>query len=82
MPKINWEELSEFKHHLQQERVIICGVLLALKQNEELDKPKFIERLKVLDSRLESFENHLIDIIEKYSEENNDRGNSTMGTVN
>ena len=56
MPKINWEEISELKHSLSQERVIICGV---------------IARLKTLDKRLEQLEEKLVELIMKHTEEDN-----------
>lgn len=76
MPDINWEEFSELKHHTQQERTIICGILLTLKSKQELDKDKFIMRLEILDKRLESFEHHLISLILKYEVEENEEVNN------
>ena len=54
MPKINWEEFSEIKHQLSQERTIISGEIL---------------RLKKFDERLEIFEDKLIALIEKHGDE-------------
>jgi len=76
MPKINWEEFAEIKHATQQERVIVCAATMRLRRLG-LNDPEIehaINRLSVLDKRLEAFENYLVSIILKYEIENNNKG--------
>ena len=71
MPEINWEEFSEIKHATSQERVIICGAKMRLSRiNRKLKDPDIehaINRLDILDTRLETFENYLVSLITKYA---------------
>ena len=70
MPTINWEEISDIKHQISQERTIIVGATFALKQS--------IEKLDILDKHLIKFEDKLVDLIMNHSEENNERSNVAM----
>lgn len=82
MPKINWEEFSEIKHATQQERVIVCSSVMRLRRlnlnDPEIDHT--IERLGILDKRLESFENYMVSLILKYDAENLDEQNKVTVT--
>lgn len=53
MPVVTWENISDLKHSLAQERTIICGT---------------IQRLKILDGRLQDFEDKIVSIIERGEE--------------
>jgi len=71
-PKINWEEFSEIKHHVQQERTIICSARLHLQKAFNGDKKieDLIDRLRILDKRLQAFDAYLVSLILKYEADN------------
>lgn len=61
MPKLNWNKISEIKHAVSQERVIICGIKMSLKNLKILET---IKKLDKCDKRLEVLESQLVKVIE------------------
>ena len=69
MPILNWEKISEFKHALSQERTILCGVKLRLKNLiPAIDET--IKRIDTSDKRLEELERQLVEVIENAGNNN------------
>jgi len=68
MPRLQWEKISEIKHALAQERTIICGVIIRLRN---LDTDETIKRLIKCDQRLKILEDQLVLAIEAANGEDN-----------
>jgi len=67
MPKIQWKYLSNMKHAVSQERVIICGVILRLEKINEgsgIDFSEDIKKFKKLDLRFQEIESDIVETIE------------------
>ncbi len=62
MPQCTWEKIAEVKHALSEERTIICGIIIRLKN---LDVPHTIERFEAIDKRLKVLEDQLVNLIEE-----------------
>lgn len=66
--KVRWEIISDIKHAVSQERVILCGIILKLKKiqkEKSIDFEEDINKFKKLDTRFQEIENQLVTLIEE-----------------
>ena len=62
MPQCTWEKIAEVKHALSQERTILCGAIIRLKN---LDIDNTIKKFETADKRLKKLEEELVELIEE-----------------